>query len=105
MNILHEQEIWDHETYWELDKALFEIAEKYRDVQMPRSLVLAIYDLYEYTSGRLCWHRMPSDGSTIENLTDDDCAQHEERLRQVVRAALSGYTLANSGFDLTNPLL
>lgn len=105
IGILHEQEIWDNDAYWKVDKALFDIAEKYRDLQMPRELLLAIFDLYEYTFGRLCWHQMPSDGSSIKNLTDEECFLRWERLAPVVRAALGGYSEKNDTFDVINPLL
>lgn len=91
LSILHEKEIWDDNAYSMVDEALSDIAEKYKEEQMPRELLLAIYDLYNYTFGRPCWHQMPSDGSSIENLTDEECHEHWERLTQTVRAALGGY--------------
>lgn len=103
--ILHEREVWDDDAYWKLDKALCDIADKYRNQQISRELMLAIFDVYQYAFGRLCWHQIPSDGSSIENLTDDECHPRWERLTYVVRGALGGYSLKDNSGDVTSPLL
>lgn len=105
ISILHEDDIWDAALFWPVDKALLEIAESYRDTPMPRELVLAIYDFQQYVFGRLCFHQMPVDLSSIENLSDELRHSWSERHNFVTRAALGGYTMSNEGFELVNPLL
>ncbi len=105
ISVLHENEIWDTALYWPVDKALLELAESYRNKPMPKELVLAIYDFQQYVFGRLCYHRMPTDLSKIDNLTDELCHSWSERLSAATRAAIAGYRIENEHFELVNPLL
>jgi len=105
ISVLHEGNIWDAALFWPVDKALLEIAESYRKTPMPKELVLAIYDFQQYTFGRLCYHRMPSDLSRIDNLSDELCHSWSERLNSATRAAIGGYRIENEHFELVNPLL
>lgn len=103
--ILHETGVWNEDLYWRLDRALFAIGEKYRAGARPNILTRALFDLFVYIHGKLAWHRMPSDRSSISGFSDEDCHEWAERVQFAFKAALTGVAVKNEHFDRVNPLI
>ena len=103
--ILHETGVWNEDLYWRLDKALFAIGEKYRAGARPNILIRALFDLFVYIHGKLAWHRMPSDLSSISGFSDEDCQEWADRVQFAFKAAITGVAVKNEHFDRANPLM
>ena len=102
---LHETDIWDEALYWKLDKAVIELAARSRKRQLPRKVVGDLVQTFHYIFGRLAYHRMPSDQSSIRDFSVEDCREWAERVEFVFIAAICGHNIDNDAFNKLNPLL
>ena len=69
---LNEKCSWSDEEYFKLDDELYDLAEKYNEIdQLPRELVWRIMRIFSYVMMTIGCHSNPNDGYTIENLNND----------------------------------
>ena len=102
---LHETDVWDEELYWQLDKCVVELGARYGNKPMPKKIIRDLMHVYNYIHGRLNYHRMACDQSSIKNFSDEDCRSWAERVEFVFTAAISGFSIRNNLCERINPLL
>lgn len=96
---LHENSCWDHEKYWQLEWALYELAGK--DTGLPD---ISCFRIFSYTMLLFSCHFDPVDGFAISNLDDEDVREFRERFQLVFEGFVSGKTPSLDSF-MRNPLL
>lgn len=76
--ILHEEQTWNDEEYFQLEESLFDIAKKYSECDsIPREDAWKIFRIFSYLIVTLACHSDPNDGFHIVNLTDEQVQQEE----------------------------
>lgn len=105
VGVLHEAWHWDDALYFRMEAAVVRVGQGYRDRDMPRGLILWLFDTYQYVFGALCYHEMACDAFVIDNLDTDACHDRAERVEAVFRAVIAGYPPPLHVLEPPNPLL
>ena len=105
MGVLHRQERWEADLYWPLDGCVMGLAEQFQSEPVPKGVLSALMEIYNHAYGRLCFHRMSDDVSSIANLSNAECFEWSLRVQGVFTAAISSRPVRNDDFELENPLL
>jgi hypothetical protein len=97
---LNEKHSWSDEEYFKLDDELYDIAEKYNEMdQLPRELVWRIMRIFSYVMMTIGCHYSPNDGYTIENLDDEQLFDKRERFQLVFEGFFKGEMPKTKYFD------
>lgn len=105
LGIYHEQQLWNEEEYWKLDKAIYQLAEKHNGKDIPRSIAWPIMRIFSYLMMSIQAHDDSNDGFKILNVDSDSLFNWRERFQLVVEGFFSGKMPANDIFEYQNPLL
>jgi len=91
IGILHEKRFWHAQAYADLEKSLYEQGERYADQQsVPRSVAWPVMSIYSYLMQSLGCHLDPNDGFQIENLSDSQIYERQERVKMIFEGFFQG---------------
>lgn len=103
---LTEYGIWDADEFWKLHFDLVQVAKRdnYSE-SIDRELALAVITLYSKINNLIFSHYNKNDIFKISNLTSDELFAFQERFEHSIIGFFSGDVIAESSYDLTNPIL
>lgn len=97
---------WCIDEFWQLHKELVDIARSGSDSpSIERKLASAVVTLQAKISNLISAHYDANDVFTIRNLSSDELLAFRERLDHAVTGFFSGEVIAESAYELTNPLI
>ncbi|MCP1575214.1 hypothetical protein J2S30_003593 [Herbaspirillum rubrisubalbicans] len=102
---LVEYGIWDEYEFWKFHKDLIDIAKLIENRTVERDIATAVVVLYVKIASLISSHFNANDIFKIQNLSDSQILEFNERLDLAVVGAFSGEILEERRFDLRNPLL
>jgi len=103
---LVEDAIWDRDEFWKLHLALTNAASASDSLEtMNRELAWAVAKIQSRVLGVIAAHYNPNDIFGISNLAPDELTNFVERFDHAILGVFSGEVLAESSYDLTNPLI
>lgn len=91
----------DWDAYWRLEQALFKVAEGERSHEVSA----VVFSVFAEITRLFHAHANPADVFRIDNASDDDLHDVDERLRHLCHCYFEGARPSLSGFPLVNPLL
>lgn len=103
---LTEYGIWDADEFWKLHFDLVQVAKRdnYSE-SIDRELALAVVTLYSKITNLISSHYNKNDIFKISNLTPDELLAYKERFDHSIIGVFSGEVIAESSYDLTNPMI
>lgn len=106
LRILHEDETWNHEKYWELDHAMVVCAKNNREqTQLNRELCAVAARIYINILGLVSAHYDENDFFRIKNLSDEEVFDFREKTELRFEHFYSGEVLTERLFRQKNPLI
>jgi len=103
VGVLHERCLWDMEKYWDLEAALYDLAE-HRD-ELP-VVTWPLFRIFSYMMVSFGAHFDPNDHFSIGNLPNEQVHEYRERIQLVFEGLFSGEMPDQSScFDMMNPRL
>ena len=97
---------WDSESFWVLHLELLNIASN-QDVNLPinRELAYMLLYLQQRVLNLISAHFTENDGFEISNINSEEIYEFKERFEMAILGAITGELLAETSFDLVNPLV
>ncbi|QXG23507.1 Imm41 family immunity protein [Pseudomonas viridiflava] len=99
---LHEAEIWDHDEYWLLEWALYQLA---TEASFSLTLFQWVFEIFSYSFLLFGCHFDRKDGFKIRNLKRNQIYDFRERFKMVFEGFFAGKMPAPTRFDEANPWL
>lgn len=102
---LTEYGVWNEEAFWVLHLSLTKSAGTPQSTAIDRELALALVTLQSKVLNLIAAHYDPDDIFEIQGMASERLHAFIERFQHGVLAAFSGEVIAESSYDLVNPLL
>ncbi len=97
---------WDAKAFWELHLNLLNIANRQDPhLQVDRELAYMLLYIQQRILNLISAHFDNNDVFKISNLSSEQVYEFKERFEMAILSAISGEVLAESSFDLVNPLV
>lgn len=95
---MNERRRWSDEEYFKLDNELYDLAEKYGNLeQLPRELAWRIMNIFSYVMLTIGCHYDSNDLYEFENLSDAELCDRRERFQLVFEGFFRG-EMPNIGY-------